>query len=130
MQLLLDQQFCNLDAVQGSALADLVAAAPQAQAVGVGQVGTDTANEDQILAGGLQRHGILLVSQVIHQLNAGSVLQNLAGFLYGNRAVKLSFTEMEWLRMTGTRTQVQETFISGRCMILRPSKCSFISSLV
>ena len=39
-------------------------------------------------------------------------------------------TEMEWLRITGTRTQVQHTFRSGRCMILRPSFCIFISSVV
>ena len=37
---------------------------------------------------------------------------------------------MEWLRTTGTRTQVQETVSSGRCMILRPSFCIFISSVV
>ena len=35
-----------------------------------------------------------------------------------------------WLRTTGTRTQVQLTFSSGRCMIFRPSFCSFISSEV
>ena len=35
-----------------------------------------------------------------------------------------------WLRTTGTRTQVQLTFSSGRCMILRPSFCIFISSEV
>ena len=39
-------------------------------------------------------------------------------------------TEMEWLRTTGPRMQVQLTFSSGRCMILRPSFCIFISSLV
>ena len=43
---------------------------------------------------------------------------------------KCMHTEMEWLRMTGTRTQVQVTFSSGRCMIFRPSFCIFISSLV
>ena len=43
---------------------------------------------------------------------------------------KWQLTEMEWLRTTGTRTQVQLTFSSGRCMILRPSFCIFISSLV
>ena len=43
---------------------------------------------------------------------------------------KWQLTEMEWLRTTGTRTQVQVTFRSGRCMILRPSFCIFISSLV
>ena len=31
--------------------------------------------------------------------------------------------------MTGTRTQVQLTRSCGRCMILRPSFCIFISSL-
>ena len=36
----------------------------------------------------------------------------------------------EWERMTGTRTHVQFTRSSGRCMILRPSFCIFISSEV
>ena len=41
-----------------------------------------------------------------------------------------STTDTLWLRMTGTRAQVQLTFISGRWRILRPSFCIFISSLV
>ena len=48
----------------------------------------------------------------------------LSGF--SNSTVMLS----EWERMTGTRTQVQLTRSSGRCMILRPSFCIFISSEV
>ena len=43
---------------------------------------------------------------------------------------KCTAAEMEWLRTTGTRTQVHETFMSGRCRILRPSFWSFISSEV
>ena len=39
-------------------------------------------------------------------------------------------SETLWLRTTGTRTQVQLTRRSGRCMILRPSFCIFISSEV
>ena len=39
-------------------------------------------------------------------------------------------TEMEWDRITGTLTQVQVTFSSGRWRILRPSFCIFISSAV
>ena len=85
---LLNQEFCNLDAVQRSTLTDLVAAAPQAQTVGIGQIRTDTANKDQILAGGFQRHGILLVIQVVYQLDTGSVLQNLTGFFHGNGTVE------------------------------------------
>ena len=38
--------------------------------------------------------------------------------------------QMEWERTTGTRTQVQLTFISGKCRIFRPSFWSFISSEV
>ena len=41
-----------------------------------------------------------------------------------------STTDTLWLRSTGTRTQVQLTFMSGRCNIFRPSFCIFISSLV
>ena len=37
---------------------------------------------------------------------------------------------MECERITGTRTQVQFTRSSGRCRILRPSFCIFISSVV
>ncbi len=43
-----------------------------------------------------------------------------------NSSVMLSECE----RITGTRTQVQLTRRSGRCMILRPSFWSFISSEV
>ena len=68
---LLGQQLGDLDGVGGGTLADLVAAAPQAQAVGIGQVGTDAADVDDILAGGVQGHGVLLGIQVIHQLDAG-----------------------------------------------------------
>ena len=85
---LLHQQLRDLDAVGGGALADLVAAAPQAQAVGVGQVGTDTAHEHDVLSGGIQGHGVLLILQVIHQLHAGGLGQHLPGFLHGNAAVE------------------------------------------
>ena len=71
--MLLYQQLRDLDGIGGSALADLVAAAPQTDAVLIGQIGTDTAHEDDVLIGGLQRHGIALIGQIIHQLDAGSL---------------------------------------------------------
>ena len=86
---LLGQQFRDLDAVGGSALADLVAAAPEAEAIFVGQVGTDTSHIDDVLAGGIQRHGVLLVGQVIHQLHAGGILQHLPGLLHGDGTVEM-----------------------------------------
>ena len=88
---LLYQQFRDLDAVGGSALADLIAAAPQAQAVFIGNVGTDTAHIDDVLSGGFQRHGVLLVLQIIHQLDTGGGGEDLPCFRYRNGAVKVEF---------------------------------------
>ena len=42
------QQLGNLHGVGGGALADLIAAAPETQTVGIGQVGTDAADEPRI----------------------------------------------------------------------------------
>ena len=86
---LLYQQFSDLDGVGGSALADLVTAAPQADAALVGQVGTDPANEDDILVGGVQRHGVHLLGQVIHQLTAGSIGDHFPGLFHSDRSVEV-----------------------------------------
>ena len=48
---LLNQQLGDLDAVGGSALTDLVTAAPEADTVVIGEVGTNPAHEHQILVG-------------------------------------------------------------------------------
>ena len=90
MELFLHQQLRDLDGVGSGALADLIAAAPQAQAVVVRQVGTDTADEHNILIGGVQRHGVLLVFQVVHQLAAGSLGDDLPCLLHGDRHIKVA----------------------------------------
>ena len=64
---LFQQEFGNLDGVGRGALPDLVAAAPQRQAVLVGQVVADAADEYDVLIAGLQRHGIALGREVIHE---------------------------------------------------------------
>ena len=69
---LLHQQLCDLDSIGGSALTDLVAAAPQADAVFISQVRTDPANKDDVLIGSLQRHGILFIGQIIHRRQPGA----------------------------------------------------------
>ena len=58
---LLNLQFCDLDGIEGSALANLITAAPQGNAAIMDQVGSDTAHEHQILIGSFQRHGVALI---------------------------------------------------------------------
>ena len=81
-----DDQLSDLHSVGGCALSHLVAAAPQTDAAIIGEVGTDTAHEHQILAAGFQRHGILLILQIVHQLHTGSLGQHFSDLLhsYGN----------------------------------------------
>ena len=59
---LLNQQLCNLDGIGGSALADLVTAETQGNTALIGQVGTNPAHEYDILVGGIQGHGVHLLS--------------------------------------------------------------------
>lgn len=54
---LLEQQLRDLDGVGGSALADLVAAAPEVQTALVGQVLTNAADIDDVLIGRVERMG-------------------------------------------------------------------------
>ena len=88
ISILFDQQLYNLDSVGSSALTNLVTAAPEADAAIIGQVGTDTAYEYDILIGGIQRHGILLLGKIIHQLYAGCVCQHLTNLLNSYRLCK------------------------------------------
>ena len=49
--LFFDEQLCNLDGVGGGAFSYLVAAAPQGDAVGVGEVGANPADEHRVQIG-------------------------------------------------------------------------------
>ena len=69
----LDQVLRDLDGVGRRALANLVAAAPErerAHALGRGEVATDAADVDEVLVGGLERHGIAARGGVVHDLHA------------------------------------------------------------
>ena len=78
-----------MDGVGGGAFADLVAAAPQAQAVGVGEVGADAADEDDVLVAGVQGHGVALIGQVVHQAAAGGVGDGFPGLGHGDGLIKM-----------------------------------------
>jgi len=56
-------------------------------------------------------------------------MASLTSSTVSSRSVTM-LADMEWERITGTLTQVQVTRSSGRCIILRPSFCIFISSEV
>ena len=78
---LLEQQLRDLDGVGGSALADLVAAAPEVQTALVGQVLTNAADIDDVLIGRVERHGVDLVLEVVDELAARGVCDELLGTL-------------------------------------------------
>ena len=124
---LLEQQLRDLDGVGGSALADLVAAAPEVQTALVGQVLTNAADIDDVLIGRVERHGVDLVLEVVDELAARGVCDELLGTLDADLLLR---AQHDGYAVAGTRAQVQLTFISGRWRILRPSFCIFISSLV
>ena len=71
-----------------SALADLIAAAPERQAVVVGQVRTDAADIDKILIGRVERHGILVVAEVVDQTAARRSGNGMACLADGHGLVK------------------------------------------
>ena len=58
---LCNDQFGNLDGIGGGTFAQLVAAAPQVQAAGIGQVLAKPTNQYQILCRGIQWHRILQI---------------------------------------------------------------------
>lgn len=100
------------------------------QVVVVGQVLTDAAYVDIVLAGALQGHGIdILVVGVVHQRHAGSLGQSLTYFFNAERSLGLEPHALGVAAQQATRTQVAEVRTS-ECMILRVSLYIFISSLV
>ena len=80
----LDQQLCDLHAVGGCALAHLIAAAPETQTVGIGQVGTDAADEHEILIRRVERHGILQRVEIVHKAAAGGGGDGRARLVHGD----------------------------------------------
>ena len=61
----LDEVFGDLHGIEGGTFLDLVAAEPEGETVGVGQVLADAPDEDVVLTGGEQGHGIALVGGVV-----------------------------------------------------------------
>ena len=60
-----NQIFSNLHCIQSGTLADLVANAPEGDAVGIGNVGADAAYRHIVLTCNEQRHWVFLVSWVV-----------------------------------------------------------------
>lgn len=115
-----DEPFGDLHRVQGGTLADLIADAPEREAVGRGEVASDAAHVHRVPTGREQRHRIDLVARSVLQHDARGRREGVA-CLFGEIGRSVS-TQMlsEWARITGTRTQVAETAMS-ECMILRVS---------
>ena len=86
----LEKQLCDLNSIGCGALADLIAAAPQAKPIGIGEIGADAADINKILIAGIQRHGVNILRKVIDQAAAGSRCDGCAGFLYRNGTLKTS----------------------------------------
>ena len=73
----LNQVLTDLYGIEGSTLANLVATEPEGQAVLVREVFAHATNEDVVLAGSLQRHGVHEVSGVVDQRTARSCSDSL-----------------------------------------------------
>jgi hypothetical protein len=72
----------DLHRVHRRALADLVAAAPEGQAVAAaGDVLPDAAHPHQVLVGGVHRHGIEIVGGIVHHLHPRRGRQQLPGLV-------------------------------------------------
>lgn len=126
----LQKVFQNLHGVARRALADLIAAAPERESVFLREILAHAADPDEVLPACIERGGVAPALVVLDQTAAGKArMASLA-----SATVIFSFvrtvTAMECERITGTRTQVQVTRSPGRCRILRPSFCIFISSSV
>ena len=77
----LHEVLSNLDCVEGSALAYLVASEPEGVAVVVSKVLTDTAYVNIVLTCALERHWVNVVLRVVLECYARSSLQSLANIL-------------------------------------------------
>lgn len=124
-----DEPFGDLHRVQCGTLADLIADAPEREAVGRGEVASDATHVHRVPTGSEQRHRIDLVARSVLQHDTRGRREGVACLFGRNRALRSTQMLSEWARITGTRTQVAETTMS-ECMILRVSWYIFISSLV
>ena len=78
------QKFRNLYAVCGCTLANLVAAAPQAQTVVIREIRANTSNIHKILIGGQQGHGVFKPVKLIYKFNSGRACNYFASLIYCN----------------------------------------------
>ena len=60
------QELGDLDGISRCAFSDLIAAAPDLQTTLIGEILADAANEDEILIGGIEGHGINLIAKIIY----------------------------------------------------------------
>lgn len=103
---LLAEQLSDLDGVGCRALTDLVAAAPEGDAtrgLGVRDVAAYATDPNQVLVGGVHRHGEAVVrilgTHVVNELHARSGSQRSTGLFHRNIALKLERNAL------GVRTQ-------------------------
>ena len=124
------EQLRHLDRIGRGPLADLVAGEEQVDrgAVGAAEILAEVADEHVVLAAGEDGHGEPGVRRVVDQAKAGGTRQDVAGLGGSDGAANSTFTLSQWLRGTGTRTQVAVTGRFGSAKILRVSWISFRSS--
>ena len=76
--------FCNLQGIEGSAFADLVAAGPEVDAVFAVEIFPDAAYGHVGLVGSVQGHGVNHIFNIIHQHSALEVLNRFLDFIGGD----------------------------------------------
>ena len=124
------EAFGNLDGVESSTLADLIANNPDVHAVIASEVLADTTDVDVVRAHEIERHRVDVVCRIVAELEAFAVLDSVADFFSTESARSVSkLMASEWQRSAETRTQVaaQRTSL---CMIFCVSLNIFISSFV
>ncbi len=127
----LDKQLRELHGVGRRALAQVVGDNPHVERALVAGVAADAADEDVVLAGGLDRHRVAAGGRIVDDGHAGRRGQQLAGALGAQGLAWVStLTASEWPVTTGTRMQVAETRIDWSPRILRVSLISLRSSSV
>src|SRR5207244_1858203 len=79
----------DLGGVEGGAFAQVVGDDPHGEAVGVGKVVADAANEDVVFAGGEEGHRVLGLGGLIDHGDTGRAGQDAAGFGCAHGAAEL-----------------------------------------
>ena len=85
-----NQVLSYLDGIEGGTLTDLVARKPEGETVLVAEVLAHTTDEDIVLAGSFQRHGINEVRGIVNQRTARSSGNGLLGSLYADGLLSLN----------------------------------------